>query len=153
MAATVRIHGMNQLIGKLEPRLIAQPARNFLNRGALLVEGTAKRTVAQDTHTLQRSITNELDSSYVPRWAVIGTNVPYGPYVEHGTRAHFPPVGALGGWARRHNTNPYAVARSIARKGTKAQPFLEPALTSNEGRIRALVPVMAAEIEGLAGSG
>lgn len=49
-------------------------------------------------------------------------------FVEKGTRPHFPPVGAVAGWAKAHGIEPFLVARAISKKGTKAKPFLEPAV-------------------------
>jgi hypothetical protein len=40
----------------------------------------------------------------------------YASYVDTGTVAHWVPVRALYGWARRHNMNPYAVQWSIAHR-------------------------------------
>jgi len=57
----------------------------------------------------------------------IGTAVDYAPHVEYGTKAHFPPVKSLVGWAKRVLGNPrlaFVVARAISKKGTKRQSFL-----------------------------
>jgi len=35
-------------------------------------------------------------------WYRVGYTAPWGPYVEYGTRAHFPPPKALLPWCRRH---------------------------------------------------
>lgn len=47
--------------------------------------------------------------------------------VEYGSKPHMPPVNALIEWSKRKNINPWAVAMSIKRKGTPAQPFFYPA--------------------------
>ena len=49
----------------------------------------------------------------------------YAYYVEKGTKPHMPPVDALKAWAESKGINPWAVAKSIAQKGTKANPFVE----------------------------
>ena len=54
----------------------------------------------------------------------------YSAYVEYGTSPHFPPPRALEGWAQRHGFGEgggFLVAKSIARRGTPAQPFMYPA--------------------------
>src|SRR6056297_3097660 len=43
--------------------------------------------------------------------------------LEKGTKPHMPPVDALREWAKRHNIDPWALAMSIKKKGTQAQPF------------------------------
>lgn len=60
--------------------------------------------------------------------AEVGPTAPYGPYVEGGTRPHFPPPDALEGWARRHGfESAWPICRAIAKRGLKARPFLFPA--------------------------
>lgn len=49
----------------------------------------------------------------------------YAEYVEFGTRPHFPPVEAITPWARMRGIEPWALAHSIAKHGTKAHPFLQ----------------------------
>jgi len=51
--------------------------------------------------------------------------VKYGGSVEGGTRPH--PVSAkeLMEWSAKRGLNPYAVAKSIQKKGTKANPFMK----------------------------
>jgi len=55
-------------------------------------------------------------------WAVL-----YAIYVEKGTRPHFPPVEAIRRGMKVSAEHAWAIARSIARKGTKAYPYLRPA--------------------------
>ena len=57
----------------------------------------------------------------------MGPSARYGLYVERGTRPHWPPRAPLEGWARRHGVPVFVVQRAIARKGTRARPFLLPA--------------------------
>ena len=66
---------------------------------------------------------------------VVGSNVLYAPYVETGTKPHWPPISAVETWARRHGMNPYLVARAISRKGTKPIRYLESAFAANENKI------------------
>lgn len=60
----------------------------------------------------------------------------YAPFVELGTRPHFPPVEALKEWAKRHGMEgaEWAIAKKIGEKGTKPQPFLYPAFET-EGKL------------------
>lgn len=60
--------------------------------------------------------------------AEVGPTAPYGPYVEHGTRPHFPPPDALEGWAKRHGfESAWPICKAIAKRGLKARPFIFPA--------------------------
>jgi hypothetical protein len=50
----------------------------------------------------------------------------YAAAVDQGSKPHFPPIEALQGWADRHGIPVWAVARKIAKKGTKARRFWKP---------------------------
>ena len=47
--------------------------------------------------------------------------------LEDGSKPHMPPVDALKEWAKRHGRDPWALAMTIKKKGTKANPFMYPA--------------------------
>ena len=65
----------------------------------------------------------------------IGPTAPYGPYVEHGTKPHFPPPDALEGWARRHGfESAWPICIAISKRGLPARPFLFPAYLDVEGK-------------------
>lgn len=49
----------------------------------------------------------------------------YAPYVEQGTGPHWVGIDKIEKWATDHGISPFAVQRSIATKGTKANPFVE----------------------------
>lgn len=93
-------------------------------RSALNIQRTARNLVPVDTGRLKNSINVRMFGLV----GVIYTNVDYSIYVEFGTRPHFPPVQALEGWAERHDISPFALALSIARRGTAPQPYMKPAL-------------------------
>ena len=71
-------------------------------------------------------------------------------FVEFGTKPHFPPPSALATWARRHGFGPrgeWALARAIAKRGTKARPFLVPALLESKPDIEGFLRDAARQIE------
>lgn len=58
----------------------------------------------------------------------VGPEAPYGPYVEYGTKPHFPPPDALEGWAKRHGfKSAWPICKAISERGIKARPYLHPA--------------------------
>jgi hypothetical protein len=65
---------------------------------------------------------------------------PYGPVIEFGRKAGYAvPVKnnpMFKKWAERRGLNPYAVANSIKKKGTKAQPFFQPAIDSQKHNVQ-----------------
>ena len=54
-----------------------------LEKIGLAAEGYAKKLCPVDTGRLRNSITHTIDSG--GKWAIIGTNVEYGPYIELGS--------------------------------------------------------------------
>ena len=141
---TVRIDGLDNLQRKLVGARADAPVKRFLDRGAIYIQGEARRNAAVDTGRLRNSIGTESPSMRTRR---IGPNVEYGEYVEFGTRPHWPPPGALGGWAQRHGMSDYQARRSVGMKGTRAQPFMQPAADSAQTALVPLVSALAAEIE------
>jgi|GEM_PF-1170303 len=65
--------------------------------------------------------------------AEVGPTAPYGPYVEYGTKPHFPPfkgpdAEGLERWARKHGFDSvWPICLAIAKRGLPARPFLFPA--------------------------
>lgn len=140
----VRIDGLDELRAKLTSTRAEPPVQRFLDRAAIFIQGQARIHAPVDTNVLRGSVTVETTGKHERS---IGTNKDYGPYVEFGTRPHFPPVAAITPWAKRHRLEPFAVARAIGMRGTKAQPFMRPAAVAGEAMVKTLVPILAAEIE------
>lgn len=108
-----------------------------LNKTALAMDSVtidcvvhAKANVRVRTAVLQGSIQIrrarlEKRGILVALWGSFA--VLYAIYVEKGTRPHFPPVEAIKRGFKVTEEHAWAIARSIARKGTKAYPYLMPA--------------------------
>jgi len=61
---------------------------------------------------------------------IVGTPLRYAASVEFGSVPHWAPIGPLKQWAKRKLGDEgaaYAVQKTIAKRGTKPQPFLRPA--------------------------
>lgn len=56
------------------------------------------------------------------------SGVNYAKGVHDGRGPHYVSPAALAPWAAKKGLNPYAVSKSIERKGTKANPFLQRAV-------------------------
>ena len=103
----VEIEGLDELQRKLNSPFAAKPARNFLNRGTLLIQRAARENVHSDRGRLVDSIDREIDTALLPLWGKVGSDLDYAPYVEFGTGPHMPPVAPLEAWAAqglRHRT-------------------------------------------------
>ena len=135
-----------------DPKLIGVPLRRALSRSALHAAGETRKNTPVDTGRLRNSMTTEVDSSPIPKFAIIGTNVKYGPAVEEGTVPHFPPPSALQPWAVRHGFPPgsagaFLVGRAIAKRGTKGHHMLRDGLDSTKKFFRQQLKTAAREIE------
>jgi HK97 gp10 family phage protein len=111
------------------------PMLEAMRTATLVVQRDAKINAPVDSGRLRASITPEVRAMGDEIQGVVGSNVVYAPYVELGTRPHFPPIQALEVWASRHGMTAFLVARAIARKGTKAHKFLTRAFEDNRQRI------------------
>ncbi len=118
-----------------------EPMLEAMRDATLLVTGTARTLAPVDTGRLRASILPEVRSNALTGsvMGVVGSNVDYAPYMELGTKAHFPPLSALEVWAKRHGTTAFVVAKAIARKGIKARRFLQGGIEQNESKIVNLI--------------
>lgn len=136
---------LQQLIKNTNETILQEPFRVFFTRASTAVQNAAVQRTPVDVGRLRSSIATKIDSSPLPQWAVIGTNVDYAKPVEFGTgllseapdskhSRYFPPPSALNLWARRHGIpSGFLVARAIyQRGGTKPRSFLRAGLKASE---------------------
>lgn len=148
MAINLRLEGADALIRQLgrSPRIVSEEERRAMTASLLLIEASARRNVRQDTRRLQNSITHQQRQEGNTLVGQVGPSAGYGLYVETGTRPHWPPAAPLVGWARRHGVSVRAVRIAIARRGTRARPFMRPAWFANVRRVEALFAAAGARI-------
>ena len=130
------------------PDTYREPIHTFLSKSGLKVEGRAKKRAPVDTGRYRASIKTEVE----PLVAFVGSNLKYAPFIEYGTRPHWPPLSALQPWARRHGfprgrTGAFLVARRIARRGTKALKVLHSAKDDSLHDIQRFLKQAAKAIE------
>lgn len=125
----IRIEGDESIRRALsDPNFVRGPLKTFLAKAGFIVEKNIKEIAPVDTGRLRSSVVTNLQ----PLRVGIGPTVFYAPFVEFGTRPHWAPQGALQLWAGRHGfpsgpLGDFLVRRAIARRGTRAQPFVAPA--------------------------
>lgn len=148
MAIEVHVEGLKELQGNLAsaPETLASATHSAMSAGLLLLEGDMRRGAPRDTGRLQGSIHHTITGGGASLTGKVGPSVAYAIFVEKGTRAHYPPVGAIKGWAGRHGMNPFALARGIARRGTRAQPFVLPAFERQRSKVLALFDKIAVQV-------
>jgi len=148
VAIDVRLVGAPELAAALGAVPASLRAANVraMNASLVLVEADARRNVVHDTRQLMNSITHRVTERGEVVTGTVGPTVAYGLYVEQGTRPHWPPRAPLVAWARRHGIPVFLVQRAIARRGTRARPFLVPALTKNHDKIVARFAAASAQV-------
>lgn len=78
--------------------------------------------------------------------AIAQYDVPYAAGVEHGTPPHDVALEELAGWAQRHSIPAALVRNAIAQRGTRAQPYFDPAVTVMKGQLPEMIQAAAAEL-------
>lgn len=136
----IQLKGVDELVRRYAqaPQIIRTNMVRSITRITLFGEAESKRIVPKDTRHLMRSITAKTTPIGGGVQGVWGTSVPYGKYVETGTRPHFVPAKYIGDWARRHGIKTSGGLRVSGR----AQPFMKPAFEAAKPLARAEFQVM-----------
>jgi hypothetical protein len=121
------------------PQRLEGELRRAMDTSLLLLEIDMRRLVPKDTRQLTGSINHQVEGSGTNLVGRVGPSLAYALFVERGRRpGRYPPIAAIQGWARRHGIPPFLLARKIARRGTRPQPFVAPSIERNLPRITAL---------------
>jgi HK97 gp10 family phage protein len=127
MQIDVKITG--KIIEKLKrgDTYVTGELQRAMNESSATIKTRMEMAAPKSEGNLLRSIRRDL----FPMSASIYPTVEYAKFVESGTRPHWvpraewQPGGSIYRWAIKHGIPPYLVARAIARKGTRAQPFVQ----------------------------
>ena len=114
------------------------PMLRIMRDAAMLVTREAKMLVPVDTGRLRASITPEVRQAGNSFVGIVGSIVEYAKAVEEGTKPHWPPVGELATWARRHGWTEANIRYVIGTRGTRPHPYLVPAVENNSDAIARL---------------
>jgi phage gpG-like protein len=132
----------------LEKRIIPNALEEYAHELRALVVDEINRMGISVSGDLAKSITPEVGKKLDSWLAQVGTNLKYAIYVHEGTKPHWAPIKPLLEWVEKKGivgtysvktrkrtggkkkiadenmSMARAVQRSIAKKGTKAKPFL-----------------------------
>ncbi|OGT26065.1 MAG: hypothetical protein A2Z17_06865 [Gammaproteobacteria bacterium RBG_16_66_13] len=163
---SVEVEGLEKLQRKLGGALT--PAKTMIGDLARYVQAELKKGAkphAADKGTLAEGVKLEMSATGQPLGATVGFfGRGYGarssmgaiaPTVNYGRRpGKRPSVQAIGRWAKAHgiSTNPWVLARNIAREGTKGVLFLEKAEEAGRKKAQEMMGKLAVEIEKRFGS-
>lgn len=113
--------------------LKGEPMLEAMRDGTLMVQRGARKNLTAykspdvggvDTGVTRASVLPSVRMEGEAVVGVVGSNRMSAVIQETGSRPHWPPLASVEGWARRHNTSAYIVARAIARRGNVARKFL-----------------------------
>lgn len=81
------------------------------------------------------SLRDRWDLQVSPFQGFLRSQMPYAVSVHEGSAPHFVSAEKLAPWAKKKGLNPYAVAKSIAVKGTMPNPFFRRAVSRVQGDV------------------
>lgn len=128
------------------PRILGKHLTRAIERTVLEMARAAKRGAPKASSLLTNAINSVMVS---PVEGLVFAGVDYARMVEDGTRGgdgrRLPPKDNILDWIKVRRIQPddpdmsqedlaYVIARSIARKGTPAQPFMGPAYEDNRAK-------------------
>lgn len=136
------------LMNKLTPSLWKKPLRTLFTRATEVGETKAKREAQKDTGSMARDIQSKVSSTsavvHMPR------NLDYYRVMEEGRRPNgpMPPVASIQKWLNRKGLphNPFAVAKSIARRGIKGRFFMRQGFVATQKAMPKLLRRMGEEM-------
>lgn len=129
---------------KRAPQVMERTIDVKLARGAEEVARAAKRGAPKAFSNLVNSIRAQRVGALHYE---VSEGMNYGRAVEEGTRPHFPNPDALRPWVERvlgvsgkeADDKAWMIARAISKRGTRAQPYMQPAADANRSRLFELV--------------
>lgn len=133
MSVVVEITGLDKLQAKMEkyPAISEKYINMAIARALNRIFGEEKRQAPVFTGNMRDNWKIDIGRFE----GKFSSNVPYSMAVHEGTRPHMPPVSALEAWSKKKGLNPWAVAKNIAKFGTKANPFLKRAVEAQKDQI------------------
>lgn len=130
------------------PAIAEQELERAIRRAIGMIGNTA-RSGAPEHHGILRSSINHRYTN--PLTGVVSAGVDYARMVEEGTGpGGKPPLQSIRDWIKRKGMHPrdpsmddrdlaFVIARSIAMRGTSAQPYMQPALEKHRDSVVRLV--------------
>jgi hypothetical protein len=110
------------------PQYIAAANRESAEEIRDLARRNLKDIDAYDTGETYESVA--IASTRLGLVYAVGSAAKQAPFIEFGTRPHFPPVSAIAAWCRRKGipeSAAFPIARAIGERGTPERPWLRPA--------------------------
>jgi hypothetical protein len=133
------IKWLDKAMERFNKMQIATALRSGIGKSIFALEVAAKKETPVGVSGMLRNAYRENFSGL--RGELVNTKE-YAQWVHNGRKpGKMPPVSAISLWAKRKwiDIPPFVIARSIAKKGTKANPFMIRAMNSQESNIRSII--------------
>lgn len=134
MGVQIEIRGLEKLVKIAEKYpAVAEKHINFaISRSLARILGAEKR---EAPFGVSGQLRDRWDLRTKRFEGSLRSGVSYAMAVHEGSRPHYVSPEALRPWAMKKGLNPFAVSKSISKKGTKANPFFQRALDNVEDDI------------------
>ena len=131
---TLEVEGLKELVAafKKAPEIVGGELDGAIQQSAVQIQRETMVNAPVDTGQLRSQIEYRKTGN---AQAVVGSKAKHSLPVHEGSKPHYAPLKALEPWARRKGIPVGAVWYSIAKKGTKANPFMKKAVDSLSGQI------------------
>lgn len=144
------------------PDLLANNMSNAVQRSSFEMARSARRHIREGPTAFTTLLLSTVNSQVSPYEAIVAPTVNYASIVEEGTAGggKMPDREVIQDWINVRNIEPndpfmddrdlsFLIARSIGRKGTPPQPYLQPAFDDNVRRTeKRLNRAITAALEG-----
>lgn len=129
----VTITGLDTLVAVMNkyPAISEKYVNKAINRSLVRVLGEEKVQAPVHTGNLRDNWTIAMGRFE----GSLASNAPYAAAVHNGSVPHMPPVDALKLWCSKKGIDPWALARAIQKRGTRANPFLQRAVDNQTNQI------------------
>lgn len=134
MSLELKVNGLKEMVAMAEkaPEVAIKHVNSAIIGALTAVEIEAKKEAPEG---LTKKLHNNWSKIFAPLKGVLSSQMPYASGVQFGTPPHKVPVEEIAPWAISKGLNPWAVAKSIEKKGTKANPFFSRALDKSSDRV------------------
>lgn len=129
MSVQLEIKGLNKLVSMADkyPAVAEKYINKAISRSLARILGAEKK---EAPFGVSGQLRDRWDLKVGRFQGSLRSGVSYSMAVHDGTRPHFVSVESIRAWANKKGLNPYAVAKSIGKKGTRANPFFQRALNN-----------------------
>ena len=131
---------LEQITDKFWSDVVQQMLDRSIKKSVIL----SQRYATQEAPTDQWRLRNDFHTEFKKSWWRLFNPTKYAIYVHEWTKPHFAPIDKLKGRADRHSIPVGMLRRSIARKWTKANPFMDRAVEQGEQQVD---EIFASEID------